>query len=119
MRSSWALTILAFCGAVASPALADTWSGAYGGTIESTYTDGRVVKVYVNADHSYSIALPNGSMIKGTWADGTESCFTPTDPPPAPGTKPICFPLKEYKLGDTFQGEDASGKFTGVIKPGR
>jgi len=121
MRSDLALwTVLAFCGMAAAPALADTWSGAYGGTIESTYTDGRVVKVYVNADHTYSIALQNGSMIKGTWMDGgNQSCFTPTDPPPAPDAKPVCFPLKEYRLGDTFQGEDASGKFTGVIKPGR
>ncbi len=25
----------------ATPALADTWTGAYGGTIESTYSDAR------------------------------------------------------------------------------
>lgn len=104
----------------ASPASADTWTGAYGGTIESTYSDGRVVRVYVNADHSYSIALPNGAVLKGSWADGDgQSCFTVTDPPPAPGAKPTCFPLKEYRVGDTFSGDDASGHFNGVIKPGR
>ena len=121
MRSSQAACVVfALCGLAVSPALADTWTGAYGGTIESTYTDGRVVKVYVNADHSYSIALPNGAMIKGIWADGgAQSCFTPTNPPPAPDAKPVCFPLKEYKIGDTFQGEDATGKFNGVIKAGR
>src|SRR5579871_4538896 len=80
---------------------ADTWSGAYGNTITSTYSDGRVVKVYVEPDHSYSIILPNGSKLKGVWADGDgQSCFTLTDPPPAPGAKPSCFPLKEYKVGD-------------------
>jgi hypothetical protein len=104
----------------ATPAFADTWSGAYGGTIESTYSDGRVVRVYVNADHSYWIALPGGAKIKGTWADGAgQSCFTPSDPPPKPGDKPVCFALKDYKIGDTFQGEDATGKFNGVIKAGR
>ena len=102
----------------ATPALADTWTGAYGGTIESTYSDGRVVKVYVNADHSYSIGLPNGQTLKGTWADmDGQSCFTMTDP--APGAKPSCFPVKEYKVGDTFSGDDATGHFTGVIKAGR
>jgi len=116
-----ALTAGVLClGMAAQTAAADTWTGAYGGTIESTYKDGRVVKVYVNPDHSYSIALPNGATIKGTWADGnSQSCFTATDPPPAPDAKPACFPLKEYKVGDTFSGEDATGSFSGIIKAGR
>jgi len=106
----------------ATSASADTWSAAYDGTILSTYSDGHVVKVYVNADHSYSIALPNGGVLKGTWADsGDQSCFTITDPPPKPGTsaQPVCLPVKEYKVGDSFQGEDPTGKFTGVIQAGR
>ncbi len=117
MRNS-PLVVAALATAVVVPAFADTWTGAYDGTIESTYADGRVVKVYVNADHSYSIALPDGAILKGTWADaGGQSCFFPTNPPP--GAKPSCFPVKEYKIGDTFTGEDASGKFSGVIKAGR
>lgn len=100
------------------PALAGTWSGAYDATIVSTYKDGRVVKVYVNPDHSYSIALPDGKTLKGTWKDADgKSCFTLDNPPP--DAKPSCFPLKDYKVGDTFNGEDASGKYTGVIKAGR
>ncbi len=104
-----------------TPALAaDTWSGAYGNTITSTYADGRVVKVYVEPDHTYSILLPNGQKLKGTWADAAEgSCFTLTDPPPAPGAKPSCFPIRDYNVGDTFSGEDATGKYTGVITAGR
>jgi hypothetical protein len=119
MRTSL-LTITVLAALAATSASADTWTGAYGGTIESTYADGRVVKVYVNADHSYSIALQNGTVLKGTWADaGGQSCFTMTDPPQKPGDKPSCFPIKEYRVGDTFQGEDVTGKFTGVIKDGR
>lgn len=99
----------------AAPALADTWSGVYDGTITSTYADGRVVKVYVNADHSYSVVLPDGQTLKGTWADADgQSCFTL-----ASGGKPSCFPIKEYKIGDTFSGEDPTGKFTGAITAGR
>jgi hypothetical protein len=101
-----------------TPALADTWTGTYGGTIVSTYSDGRVVKVYVNADHSYSIALPNGQVLNGTWADaGGQSCFTLSNPPP--DAKPACFPIKEYKVGDTFEGDDATGHFKGAIQAGR
>ena len=121
INALWVIAILGGVGMAAKPALADTWSGAYKGTIVSTYADGRVVKVYVEPDHSYSIDPGNGgAKIKGTWKDANgQSCFTPTDPPPAPDTKPICFPLKDYKMGDTFEGEDASGKFKGVIQPGR
>lgn len=111
----------ALAAGAAVPALAgDTWGATYNATIVSTYADGRIVKVYVNADHSYSIALPDGKTLKGTWADGADgSCFTLTDPPPAPGAKPSCFPIKDYKVGDTFSGEDATGKFTGAIVAGR
>src|ERR1700743_2623739 len=117
MRTSLLIAAAVFA---ATPALADTWTGAYGGTIESTYADGKVVKVYVNADHSYAITLPNGAVLKGIWADaGGQSCFTVTDPPPATGAPPTCFPAKEYKVGDTFQGQDANGKFSGIIKAGR
>ena len=121
MRLGIALVIAGAGMLAAAPALADTWSGAYGGTIVSTYTDGRVVDVYVNADHSYSIAKTDGSTIlKGTWADtDAGSCFTQTDPAPDAGAKPLCFPIKNYQVGDSFQGADPSGAFTGVIKAGR
>ncbi len=101
--------------AASGPAFADTWSGAYGNTITSTYGDGRVVKVYVEADHSYSIVLPNGQTLKGTWADADgQSCFTLSS-----GGKPSCFPIKAYAVGDTFVGSDATGTYSAVITAGR
>jgi len=33
--------------------------------------------------------------------------------------RPPCFPVKEYKTGDTVSGGDATRHFTGVIKAGR
>lgn len=102
------------------PASAGTWTDTDKATIVSTYADGRVVKVFVQPDHTYSIALPDGTILKGTWKDGDgQSCFTVTDPPQAPDAKPVCFPLKAYKVGDTFSGEDAGGNFTGVITAGK
>ncbi len=119
-KTIFGAAILCAAGVAALPALASTWSGVANATIVSTYTDGRVVKVYTNPDHTYSILLPDGKTLKGTWADADgQSCFHQTDPAPAANTKPACFPVKEYKVGDTFSGQDASGKFTAVIKAGR
>lgn len=118
MRTIALIGSVLLCGA--SSALADTWTGVYGNTITSTYADGRVVKVYVEPNHTYSIVLQGGVKLSGTWADGSGgSCFTLTNPPPAPGAKPSCFPLKEYKVGDSFSGADATGKYVGVITAGR
>ena len=77
--------------------------------------------MFVNADHSYSIKTTEGKMIlSGTWADGADgSCFTQTDPAPSADAKPLCFPLKDYKVGDSFTGSDPSGSFTGVVTAGR
>jgi hypothetical protein len=115
------ILLVAAVGLAGAPAaIAGTWTGVYGNTITSTYSDGRVVRVFVEPDHTYSIVLPDGAKLTGTWADAVgQSCFTVTNPPPAPGARPSCFPLKEYKVGDSFSGEDASGKYVGVISAGR
>ena len=108
------------CAGFASSAFAGTWDGAYSNTIVSTYSNGTVVKVFVEPDHTYSITMRDGSKLKGIWADGAGgSCFTVTDPPPKPGVTPTCFPIKNYKVGDTFEGSDAFGNFTGVVQAGR
>ena len=118
MKFGNALCLALMAAGVTVPAAADTWTVAYDGTINSTYTDGRTAKVYVNADHSYSVALPNGTVLKGTWTDANgQSCFMLTGA--APDAKPTCVPSKEYKAGDSFDGEDSTGKFTGVIQAGR
>jgi hypothetical protein len=114
-RARLAVAVLGVGICFAGPALADTWTGVYGNTITSTYADGRVVKVYVEADHTYSILLPNGQTLKGNWADTDgKSCFTLSS-----GGTPSCFPIKDYKVGDSFGGSDPSGSYTGVITGGR
>ncbi len=112
-----ALAALAF----ETPAFADTWTGAYENTIVSTYDDGHIVDVYVEPDHSYTIVPRDGSAtISGTWSDKTgESCFTITDPAEYAGGDPLCFAIKEYKVGDTFEGSDSTGHFTAEIVKGR
>lgn len=106
--------------AAAGPAAAETWSNAYANTIVATYADGRVVKVLVEPDHTYTIATADGQTIKGTWADAASlSCFTITAPASYVGSPPTCFPAKDYKIGDGFDGKDSSGTFHGVVAAGR
>ena len=114
-----AIALVAF--AINAPAFAETWSGAYNNTIVSTYDDGHVVDVYVEPDHSYTIVPRNGGdTIEGTWADKSgESCFTITSPAKYAGGEPLCFALKEYQVGDTFEGTDSTGHFKAEIVKGR
>ena len=112
--------VLADAAIAAAPAAAGTWDGAYGGTIVATYADGHTVKVFTNADHTFKIQPAAGDPLTGTWKDeATQSCFTITAPAAAVGGPPTCMPLKEYKVGDTFEGKDATGAFHAVITAGR
>ena len=99
--------------AISVPAIADTWTGAYDNTIVSTYDDGHVVDVYVEPDHSYTIVPRNGGdEITGVWADsGNKSCFTIKAPAKYVGSEPLCFALKDYQVGDMFDGTDSTGHF--------
>ena len=113
---------LALAGAAiaAAPAAGDTWSAAYTGTIVATYADGHSVKVFTNADHTFKIQPPSGDPLTGTWKDdGGQSCFTITAPAAAAGGPPTCMAVKEYKVGDSFDGKDATGAFHAVIIAGR
>jgi hypothetical protein len=104
-----------------APAFAGTWTGAYDNTIVSTYDDGHVVDVFVEPDHSYTIVpRSGGDEITGTWADkGNQSCFTITAPAKYAGGEPLCFGLKDYEVGDTFDGTDSTGHFKAEIVKGR
>ena len=120
-KKTYAGAILVAALVVGVPAIADTWSGVYDNTIVSTYDDGHVVDVYVEADHTYTIVpRSGGETISGTWSDKSgESCFTITDPAQYAGGDPLCFALKDYKIGDTFEGKDSTGHFTALIVKGR
>lgn len=103
------------------PVAADTWSGAYDNTIVSSYDDGHVVDVYVESDHTYTIVPRDGSeTIEGTWSDANgQSCFTIVSPASYAGGEPLCFELRDYKVGDIFEGSDSTGHFTAEIVAGR
>lgn len=96
----------------AGVALADNLAGYYGNTVISTGPDGKATKVKINKDGTYSSVLPDGKTTKGTWAwkDPTTACFTQTDPAPAAGQGPACFPIDAHKVGDSWTGKTPDGK---------
>ena len=116
------LAALALAGAAlaATPAAADTWSAAYGGTVVATYADGHAVKVFIEPDHTFTIRPASGDPLQGTWKeDAGQACFTITAPAAAAGGAPTCIPARAYKVGDGFDGKDATGAFHAVINAGR
>ena len=87
----------------------------FGNTVVITSAAG-VTKAMVNADHSYSTVMPDGSTLKGTWAEnGDNTCYTQTDPAPAADYKPFCAPNVARAVGDTWDAKGPDGsdvKFT-------
>ena len=96
----------------AGAALADNLAGYYGNTVVQTLPDGKVIKSKVNKDGTYSSVQPDGSTTKGTWAwkDGNTACFTQTDPAPAAGQGPVCYPIDAHKVGDNWSAKAPDGK---------
>jgi hypothetical protein len=85
-------------------------SGMYGNTIECKDAKGAVVKVWVEAGGTYSIVRPDGSHATGKWVDdGTNVCYTDTDPPPPANAKPVCNASALHKVGDTWDVIDPFG----------
>lgn len=101
-----ALAALALA-AVASPALADPMASAYGNTVVVTYPGDAKVKIYVNADGTYTGTAPDGAASAGTWKiEGDQTCFTQTAPAAGP---PSCSPTVEKKVGDTWAATGQGG----------
>ena len=120
VRSIAGALVLAGAAIAAGPAAADTWSAAYGGTVVATYADGHAVKVFIDPGHTFTIKPASGDPLSGTWAEaGGQSCFTITAPAAAVGGAPTCIAVKEYKVGDSFDGKDGVGAFHAVINAGR
>lgn len=95
--------------AFAGPASADNMAGFYGNTVVCTYPNGNVTKVYAEPGGVYSV-VRGGQTIAGQWSDdGTNVCYTETNPAPPAGTKNICVASKPWKIGDGWQVTDPTG----------
>lgn len=95
--------------AVGGAARADTEAGMYGNTVVCSYPDGAVTKVYLEAGGAYTV-VRGGKTIAGKWTDdGTNVCYTDTDPAPPAGAKDICVAAKAWKVGDSWTVTDPAG----------
>ena len=99
--------------AVAGTALAaDAMADTYGNTVVVADGSGAAVKYFFNADKTWSAALPDKSMAKGSWtADDKQICVTVAEPAAmANGGKPTCSPLEAHKVGDTWKSTNSAGQ---------
>jgi hypothetical protein len=82
----------------------------FGNTTKVTYPNGQVVKVWYNADHTWS-GDANGTAINGTWKlEGDKICVTTANPPAdmANMPNPQCNPVVARKVGESWTiGEGA------------
>lgn len=99
-------------------AYADQFAGIYGNTVNITRPDGSKVVVYVNADKTWEQRLPDGSVMRGTfaWKDDTHVCFTVTDPKPAkPEDSQSCDEVTgNHKAGDTWTEKNDKNEVTTI-----
>lgn len=103
---------------LAGPAMAaDAMASAYGNTVVITYGDGTVVKLFIEADGTYTGESPMGQS-SGTWAiSGGQTCFTQTSPQAG---EPSCSKTVSKNVGDTWTAPGAGGApATVTIQAGR
>lgn len=102
--------------ALAGPALAaDPMASAYGNTVSVTYPDGTTVKLFIEADGTYTSSGGPAGDSSGTWAiKGGQTCFTQVSPEPQAGMSPSCSPTVSKNVGDTWTAP-AQGGATATI----
>lgn len=103
---------------------ADPFATAYGNTLTTTAPGGAKIVSYVNADSTWERHLPDGTVLKGTyaWKDAQTVCFTVTDPAPKPGEQSSgCRPIVgTHAVGDTWTETDQKGNsYTTTLSAGR
>ena len=116
-----AASIAALC---ATPAFAgdEVMANTYGNTVVST-GGAAELHTHYRADHSFDMV---GSMMgmsqtfKGTWAlDGKGNLCRTFDGEAPPNTpNPLCTPIAEHKLGDTWTMNANGQTRTITLKPG-
>jgi len=106
---------------VSFPALAGNIEARFGNTMLATRPSGTTMKLWYNADHTFTGELqaagaPMALQTSGTWrVEGGKICVTPDNPPGsegAPKPRESCAALKGDKVGDEWETmvKDIDGK---------
>ncbi len=99
MISRIALVALALAIGSIGVAAAGTLENAFGNTVVMRQANGEETRYRFNADNTYSVRLPNGQSINGSWQrSGEQICMTPA------GGTPACMPVDgaNHSVGDTW-----------------
>ena len=102
--------VLALSAAAGGASAADAMADTYANTVVVTDASGAAVKYFFNADKTFTAALPDKSLAKGSWtADDKQICVTVSEPAALAG-KPVCSPLEAHKVGDSWKSTNSAGQ---------
>jgi hypothetical protein len=113
------IAVLSVCVASFAAAAGDPMQGRYGNTVRITAKDGKLTRVYYNADKSVTVMRPDGNVITGAWAiEGAELCVSASV---MLMSVKRCSPfVPDKKPGDTWTQKGPDGDDVSVtIVPGR
>jgi hypothetical protein len=92
----------------------------FGNTTIATMAGGQTIKLYYNADHTFT-TKSGDQTASGSWKlDGSNVCLTysnMTAPPPGM-TNPTCAPITAHAVGDTWTVGEGAQKRTITLVQG-
>jgi len=110
MKRALSIGLAAAACALANGAMAGDMTGYFGNTVMCKYANGDVTRVTVNQDGTFKVVPTGHPSSTGTWKDdGTNVCYTQTDPPPTPDMKQVCNSSQARKVGDSWDVTDPFG----------
>lgn len=114
LRLMGMVAVVATC-VITSAVANDNMANFYGNTVVCTYPTGKITKVYTQPAGAFTV-VRDGMTINGKWVDdGTNVCYSETDPAPPAGTRPVCVPSKPFRVGDGWQATDPTGATCSAI----
>src|SRR5581483_9085799 len=100
---------------------ADPLAAYYGNTVVITDPKGQMGRTLIDPDHSFVSYQPDGTPVRGVWeTDGTQICYTVTNPVPPQGQKAprVCRPLVAHKVGDSWTITQDGKTWTATLRAG-
>ncbi len=96
--------VVVLCGAAPSPI-----DAAFGGTIVSTYPDGRTAELYLQRDGSYTARGRRGDPSNGRWKlNDDKLCLSQSSPLPVPFA--FCTPIPAGNLRSAWSAKAVTGE---------
>lgn len=105
--------------AVATAAHAGPMDSRFGNTVVSKNAAGVETKLYYQPDGTFTANSSDGQSSSGTWAlNGNTVCLT-MDAAPEGQPNPLCVPIEERAVGETWTVGEGSQQISITIVEGR